>query len=128
MTFEVIATIQDSLFHAVGQLEEAFMSTRFVLLIVVTALFGVLSALALMDVGFWGILEPHFQSWGGGQVLADLVILALLSCFWMRNDARERGGNAWPFVAITLIAGSFGPLLYLVLRELRSGARKPASA
>ena len=99
------------------------MYTRLVLLIVVIALFGVLTALALMDVGFFGIIAPHFQSWGGGQVLADLVIMAILSCIWMVNDARARGGNAWPFVAITLVAGSFGPLLYLVLRELRSGAR-----
>jgi hypothetical protein len=123
MTFEVIALLQDPPFNAAGRLEEAFMSTRLISLIVVLALFGALSALALMDVGYLGILEPHFQSWGGGQVLADLVILAILSCVWMLNDARGRGANAWPFVAITLVAGSFGPLLYLALRELRSGAR-----
>ena len=104
------------------------MSTRLLLLLVTIALFSGLSALALMDVGYLGIIAPHFQSWGGGQVFTDLVIVAVLSCIWMVNDARERGGNAWPFVAITLVAGSFGPLLYLVLRELRSGARKPVSA
>ena len=104
------------------------MSTRLLLLLVTIALFSGLSALALMDVGYLGIIAPHFQSWGGGQVFTDLVIVAVLSCVWMVNDARERGGNAWPFVAITLVAGSFGPLLYLVLRELRSGARKPVSA
>ncbi|WP_218079704.1 DUF2834 domain-containing protein [Anthocerotibacter panamensis] len=71
-----------------------------------------------MDVGYFGIIEPHFRSWGGGQVLTDLVILAVLACIWMVRDARERGLTAWPFIVITLFAGSFGPLLYLVMREL----------
>jgi hypothetical protein len=46
----------------------------------------------------------------------------------MVADARTRGLNAWPFVAITLVAGSFGPLFYLVMRELKAAARKPATA
>jgi len=104
------------------------MSARLVLLIVVIGLFGVLSALALMDVGYWGIFAPHFQSWGGAQVFVDLVIVAMLACVWMVADGRARGINAWPFVIATLLTGSFGVLFYLVLRELRSGASGPASA
>ncbi len=95
------------------------MSGRLIALIGVIAAFGVLTALALMDVGFFGILAPHFQSWGGAQVFTDLVILAVLSCVWMAGDARERGLAVWPFILITLLAGSFGPLLYLVVRERR---------
>ncbi len=41
------------------------MSARFIALVAVILLFGVLTALALMDVGYFGILKPHFQSWGG---------------------------------------------------------------
>jgi uncharacterized membrane protein YqjE len=104
------------------------MSGRLVSLLVVIAAFGVLSALALMDVGYFGIIEPHFQSWGGGQVFADLVILAVLACIWMVDDARQRGLAAWPFIVVTLVAGSFGPLLYLVARELHASAGRPASA
>jgi hypothetical protein len=104
------------------------MSIRLMILFGVTLAFGVLSALALMDVGYLGIIAPHFQSWGGGQVFADLVILAVLAVMWMVRDARERGMTAWPFVVITVFAGSFGPLLYLIARELRSTARRPASA
>ncbi|MCE9523364.1 MAG: DUF2834 domain-containing protein [Alphaproteobacteria bacterium] len=104
------------------------MSTRLLLPLVTITLFGVLSALALMDVGYWSIIAPHFQSWGGAQVFTDLVILAVLSCVWMVKDARQRGANAWPFVAITLVAGSFGPLLYLEMGELRASAGKPVSA
>lgn len=104
------------------------MSARLLALVVVIAAFGVLSALALMDVGYLGIIAPHFETWGGGQVFADLVILAVLACVWMVEDARANGANAWPYVALTVFTGSFGVLFYLVARELRSGARRQASA
>jgi hypothetical protein len=104
------------------------MSGRVIALVVVIAGFGVLSALALMDVGYLGVLAPHFQSWGGAQVFADLVILAILGCIWMVRDARQQGLAAWPFVLLTLAAGSFGLLFYLLARELRATARRPAAA
>ncbi len=104
------------------------MSVRLLVLVAVLAAFGVLSALALMEVGYFGILEPHFRSWGGAQVFADLVIVCVLACTWMRRDARERGMSAWPFILITVVAGSFGPLLYLAVREVRSTAARPATA
>ena len=31
---------------------------------------------------------------------------------WMWKDAQATGRNVWPFVGITVFAGSFGPLLY----------------
>jgi hypothetical protein len=93
------------------------------LLIVVIALFGALSALALWDVGYWGIFAPHFQTWGGGQVLADLVILCALGVVWMLDDSRASGISPWPFVITTLFLGSFGVLFYLFARELRASAR-----
>ena len=100
------------------------MSIRLIALILVTAAFAVLSAFALADVGYFGIIEPHFKSWGAGQVFADLVILAVLGCFWMVADSRSSGINPWPFVVGTLIAGSFGVLFYVIARELK--ATKPA--
>lgn len=104
------------------------MSIRLLLLIVVIGLFGVLSALALAEVGYLGIIEPHFQSFGAGQVFADLVIALAFAVIWMVADGRAQGINPWPFVVATLFLGSFGVLFYLVLRELRSSASKPASA
>lgn len=98
------------------------MTTRGLGLLAVIIAFGALSAKALADHGFWGMLAPHFQTWGAGQVLADLVILALLSCVWMVSDARTRGLNPWPFVVLTLAAGSFGPLFYLLRREWQAPA------
>ena len=102
------------------------MSARLLVLVLVILAFGALSTLALMDVGYFGILAPHFQSWGGAQVFTDLVILAVLACVWMIGDARARGLSAWPFIAITLFLGSFGPLLYLVVREMRATAPRQA--
>ena len=96
------------------------MSMRVLALGLVVVLFGALSVIALMDVGYFGIIEPHFKSWGAGQVFADLVIMCVLGCIWMVSDARTRGTSAWPFVLLTLVAGSFGPLCYLLLREVRS--------
>lgn len=86
------------------------------ILVLVTAAFAVLTGLALADVGYFGVFEPHFQSWGGAQVLADLVILAMLSCAWMVEDSRRSGVSPWPFVVLTLVAGSFGILFYLLAR------------
>ena len=96
------------------------MSLRLIALIVVTLAFGVLTTLALMNVGFLGIIKPHFQSLGAGQVLADLVILATLACIWMAYDAPKQGLPAWPFILMTLTLGSFGPLGYLLVREWRA--------
>ena len=104
------------------------MSGRFVILLVVIAGFAVLSTLALLDVGYLGILAPHFRSWGGAQVFTDLVILGVLSCLWMARDARAHGLSAWPFILITVFLGSFGPLFYLVARELRSTEPRRAAA
>ena len=102
------------------------MSGRLTALAVVILGFGLLTALALMDVGYFGIIAPHFRSLGAAQVFTDLVILAFLACVWMVADARERGLPVWPFIAITLVAGSFGPLFYLVARQLRG--RRSGSA
>jgi hypothetical protein len=104
------------------------MSNRLIALTIVLVGFSALTAVALMNGGYLGILEPHFQSWGGAQVIVDLAIVALLACIWMARDARDRGLSAWPFVVITLFAGSFGPLLYLVTRELRASNEHSASA
>ena len=37
------------------------MSMRVLVLLAVIAAFGALTVLALLDVGYWGIFEPHFQ-------------------------------------------------------------------
>ena len=99
------------------------MSGRLIILAAVTVGFAVLTALAIMEVSYLGILTPLFQSLGGAQVLADFLILAVLACLWMRRDARTSGVPAWPFIAVTVALGSVGPLLYLMFREVRAIGR-----
>ena len=48
----------------------------------------------------------------------DLTIALSLITVWMWNDARDRGISVLPYVAVTLLLGSIGPLIYLI----RTGA------
>lgn len=93
------------------------MNLRTFLLLFILADFALLSGYAMYQVGYFGIWQAGMANWGAMQILADLVIVSLLACVWMVQDARARGQSPWIFVAITLVAGSFGPLLYLLRRE-----------
>jgi hypothetical protein len=86
------------------------------LLMAVLLLFGALSAVALQRHGYRGIIAPQFQTFGAGQVLADLVISLSLCLGFIARDAKASGRRFWPWLVITLIAGSFGPLGYLLTR------------
>jgi hypothetical protein len=103
------------------------MNARSVVLAIVIALFGLLSAEALLDVGYIGIFTSHLQSWAGMQVITDLVIACTLIVVWIHQDARARGVNPWPYIVLTLVAGSFGPLVYLLVRSLGSDRRAVAA-
>lgn len=92
---------------------------RTALLFTILAAFGLFSLYVMRDFGYLGIWRAGFANAAALQILVDLAIACLLIGSWMLGDARARGLNAWPFLAITLAAGSFGPLLYLVYREYR---------
>ena len=87
------------------------------LLVVTLILFGALTAVTVWHHGYRGIFETIFQSWAGIQVLVDLAITLVLVLVWMWRDAQVSQRNVWPFVVITLAAGVFGPLLYLLTRK-----------
>jgi hypothetical protein len=36
---------------------------------------------------------------------------------WLWRDARANGRNPWPWMIATLLLGSFGPLVYLLVRK-----------
>lgn len=78
---------------------------------------GVPTVLAVRAHGYAGIFRQQLASWGGIQVLLDLAIALALVLVWLWRDARARGSSPWPWVALTLAAGSFGPLLYLLTRS-----------
>lgn len=64
------------------------------------------------------------------QVVIDLYLLATLAGVWMYSDARRRGQAGWsvvPYLVVTAVFVSIGPLLYLVVRGLRD-RKKPVDA
>lgn len=87
------------------------------LIVLVLIPFSALSLLALWQHGYWGLFAPAFQSTASAQVLVDLVIALTLFMVWMWRDACTTGRNPWPWIVLTLAAGSFGPLLYLLTRK-----------
>lgn len=90
-------------------------------LIGVTAAFGLLTMAAVWRHGYAGIFLWQLQNLAGLQVLADLAVALALVGVWLWRDARTLGRNPWPWLVLTLLAGSFGPLGYLLTR------RDPAS-
>ena len=83
-------------------------------LIGVLAAFSALTLAAVAQHGYVGIFEYQFRSLAGLQVLADLSIALLLVLAWLWQDARANARNPYPWIVLTLAAGSFGPLLYLL--------------
>jgi hypothetical protein len=98
--------------------------SRRTLAIVILIPFTLLTVYAIAEVGYIGIFDYHRHSPAGWQVITDLVIALVLLLTWLVPEARRTGRNPWPWVVITLLAGSFGPLLYLVFTSRQAGGRQ----
>ncbi|MBW8846677.1 MAG: DUF2834 domain-containing protein [Burkholderiales bacterium] len=98
-------------------------------LILALAAFGAFTMAAMWQVGYVGIWQAGLANWGAAQVLADLVMMSLVVLFFLQRDAQVHGRKLWPYALITLAAGSFGPLLYLLLTPTASrGSSERAAA
>ncbi|MFJ3006597.1 DUF2834 domain-containing protein [Pseudomonas fluorescens] len=62
------------------------------------------------------------------QVVIDLYLLATLAGVWMVKDARSRGMSVVPYLLLTAVFVSIGPLLYLVVRGVRERKKVAAAA
>jgi hypothetical protein len=92
-------------------------------LAVILAAFGAYSLYAMLEHGYFGIWQAGLANAAAGQILFDLIVALLLVMGWMIRDARATGRNPWPYVVVTLAAGSFGPLAYLLVGALQGSRR-----
>jgi hypothetical protein len=83
--------------------------------------FADLNAYVVWQYGYVGFLQLVMANAATVAAFVDLTIALLLVTVWMWRDARRRGINLFPYMALTAVAGSIGPLLYLVVhgREAR---------
>lgn len=93
-------------------------------LFLVLAGFGAFSLYAMWQVGYLGIWQAGMAGVGAWQVLLDLVIMSFIALGFIWRDARRSGRAVWPFAVLTVAAGSFGPLLYLLLRPVGETPRQ----
>jgi uncharacterized membrane protein len=89
------------------------------ILVLVLVLFSALTLYSVSHVGVLGLLVNNLNHPAGQQVFADLAIALSLFMVWMWRDAKAIGRKAWPWLILTALAGSFGPLLYLLTRNNR---------
>ena len=94
---------------------------------VVLAVFALETAVVVYMMGYVGFFEAAFANYATRLMLFDLAICLSLIAVWMWRDARERGVNPIPYVALSAALGAAGPLLYLVRRPARD-ASAPESA
>lgn len=90
------------------------------LLLLTLLVFGGLTGLALWEHGFVGVLKYQMQNSAGQQVFMDLSIALGLAMVWMYRDAKAHQRNPWPWIVLTLIWGSFGPLFYLITQPRKT--------
>jgi hypothetical protein len=99
------------------------MNARQIGLSFVLADFTALTAYAVHQHGVVGLFEALTANLATTTAFVDLVIALSLVMVWMWRDARDRGVSALPYVVLTLVAGSVGPLVYLIRREGRAQRR-----
>jgi hypothetical protein len=98
------------------------MSWKLIGLLLVLADFSALSAYAVYQYGFVGVFELALANVATVTLFADLVISLSLIAVWMVQDARSRGTAYVPYLVIMALAGSIGPLLYLIRREWQTAS------
>ena len=71
------------------------------------------------SVGYLGFFQQAVASPVAIQLLVDVVLSLSLALLWMRSDSKTSGIPFAPYLVVTLVLGSVGPLGYLLHRELR---------
>lgn len=95
--------------------------------LVVLVTFGAYTAWLTATDGYTGFLILAGREPWALQMLLDVSIACLLYSLWLVPDARRHGISPWPYLALTLVAGSLGGLVYLVRRGLVARQSLPAA-
>lgn len=67
--------------------------------------------------GLSGLMSAVHSANGWGLLLfVDLALICMLAMGFMIRDARAQNRSALPYMLLTALGGSVGPLLYLVRR------------
>jgi len=107
------------------------MNFRAFLLLDVLVAFLVFTLWVIESIGYVGFFAQTLASPVGIQLLIDLVLSLSLALLWMRSDSKASGIPFAPYLVLTLVLGSVGPLSYLLHREVRSrraAMRRPVAA
>jgi hypothetical protein len=88
-----------------------------ILLIGVFGLFSAFTLFVVIQQGVISVFENQFKTAGGIQVFLDLVIMCSLFSVWMYRDTKAKKRRFTPWFILTLLAGSIGPLLYLITNQ-----------
>ncbi len=83
-------------------------------LCLVTLAFLLFSLWVVTQVGYLGIWQGGLANLGSTQITADLVVACALLMGYVARDCRAQGRPWWPWALLTLVAGSLGPLAYLL--------------
>lgn len=83
------------------------------LALIILVPFSLLTLYTLWQVGYMGIFDHLLMNSAGWQVFMDLVIALVLVLSWIVPELKRSGRSPLPWIALTLLLGSFGPLLYL---------------
>lgn len=79
--------------------------------------FGVFTLWVMSGHGVLGFLTLAGREPWALQLFLDLIIAGAFGCAWLVGDARRRGLNPWPYVALSAVAGSPGLLVYAIRRS-----------
>lgn len=102
-------------------------SMRFFVYLTVFVAFTAYTLSVVVSHGLLGFLTVAMREPWAMQMLIDLALALTAACVWLVGDARKRGVNPWPFVALSATCGSIGVLAYLTFtrRFLWGSSRAP---
>lgn len=95
-------------------------------LVAVLAGFAALTIYTVLEHGYVGFFRQMLSNAATITASVDLIIALALVLAWMWRDARARGAILAPYLALTLLFGSVGPLLYLIRRPHAPSPSRPA--